>query len=57
MEDVWAVINRILIMTVEVEMFVQKVEMGRKRNGQTRWITVPKILLARHIITVAEASP
>ena len=56
MVDVWAVVNMILIMTVEVEMFVQKVEMDRKRNGQTRWITLPKTLLARHIITVAEAS-
>ena len=36
MEDVWAVIKRLPIMTVGVEMFVQKVEVGRKRNGQSK---------------------
>ena len=49
MEDVWAVVKRLTIMTVDMEIFVQKVEVGRKRNGPTRWITVPKTFLARHI--------
>ena len=39
-EDVWAVVERLPIMTVRVKMDGQKVELGRQREGQSRVITV-----------------
>ena len=33
-------VKRLPIMTVRVEMDGQKVELGRQREGQARWITV-----------------
>ena len=38
-EDVWAVVKRLPIMTVRVKMDEQKVELGRQREGQSRGIT------------------
>ena len=39
-EDVWAVVKRLPSMTVRVEVDGEKVQLGRPREGQTRWIMV-----------------